>query len=202
MPTATVPLRSAVSSPTLSAASSTARRLRVACSAKARPASVGDDAAPGADEEVGAERLLELADLLGDRGLGDAQGLGGGGEGAELERRAEAADLLQRQKLSLWTAPSNQAYLAGCAAPIMTAMTRDVVIVGGGIAGLSAAWRLRHRDVLLLEAGDRLGGRMRSDPCGELLAQLRRAPVPGAGLAGRRDGARMRSRDRAGDRRA
>jgi oxygen-dependent protoporphyrinogen oxidase len=46
-------------------------------------------------------------------------------------------------------------------------MTRDVVIVGGGIAGLSAAWRLRHRDVLLLEAGDRLGGRMRSDSCGD-----------------------------------
>jgi protoporphyrinogen/coproporphyrinogen III oxidase len=46
-------------------------------------------------------------------------------------------------------------------------MTRDVVIVGGGIAGLSAAWRLRHRDVLLLEAGDRLGGRMRSDPRGD-----------------------------------
>src|SRR5919197_3479782 len=46
-------------------------------------------------------------------------------------------------------------------------MTRDVVIVGGGIAGLAAAWRLRHRDVLLLEAGDRLGGRLRSDPCGE-----------------------------------
>jgi oxygen-dependent protoporphyrinogen oxidase len=46
-------------------------------------------------------------------------------------------------------------------------VTRDVVIVGGGIAGLSAAWRLRHRDVLLLEAGDRLGGRMRSDVCGD-----------------------------------
>jgi oxygen-dependent protoporphyrinogen oxidase len=45
-------------------------------------------------------------------------------------------------------------------------MTRDAVIIGGGIAGLSAAWRLRHRDVLLLEAGDRLGGRMRSDPAG------------------------------------
>jgi oxygen-dependent protoporphyrinogen oxidase len=50
---------------------------------------------------------------------------------------------------------------------MMPAMTRDVVIVGGGIAGLSAAWRLRHRDVLLLEAGDRLGGRMRSEPSGD-----------------------------------
>jgi protoporphyrinogen/coproporphyrinogen III oxidase len=46
-------------------------------------------------------------------------------------------------------------------------VTRDVVIIGGGIAGLAAAWRLRHRDVLLLEAGDRLGGRMRSDARGE-----------------------------------
>ena len=46
-------------------------------------------------------------------------------------------------------------------------MTRDVVIIGGGIAGLSAAWRLRHRDVLLLEASDRLGGRMRSDVRGD-----------------------------------
>lgn len=49
----------------------------------------------------------------------------------------------------------------------MPPMTRDVVIVGGGIAGLSAAWRLRHRDVLLLEGGDRLGGRMRSDTAGD-----------------------------------
>ena len=45
-------------------------------------------------------------------------------------------------------------------------MTRDAVIVGGGVAGLAAAWRLRHRDILLLEAADRLGGRMRSEPSG------------------------------------
>ena len=44
---------------------------------------------------------------------------------------------------------------------------RDVVVVGGGIAGLTAAWRLRHRDVLLLEAEDRVGGRIRSDAHGE-----------------------------------
>jgi oxygen-dependent protoporphyrinogen oxidase len=49
----------------------------------------------------------------------------------------------------------------------MGRVTRDVVIIGGGIAGLAAAWRLRHRDVVLLEAGDRLGGRMRSDACGD-----------------------------------
>ena len=34
----------------------------------------------------------------------------------------------------------------------------DAVIVGGGIAGLSAAWDLRNRDVLVLEASDRPGG--------------------------------------------
>jgi oxygen-dependent protoporphyrinogen oxidase len=61
-------------------------------------------------------------------------------------------------------------------------VTHDVVIVGGGIAGLSAAWRLRHRDVLLLEAGDRLGGRMRSDACGEywLNHGAHLLPMPGS----------------------
>lgn len=38
----------------------------------------------------------------------------------------------------------------------------DAIIVGGGIAGLTAAWRLRHRRILLLEADDRVGGRMYS----------------------------------------
>jgi len=53
------------------------------------------DAAPCADEEVTAERLLELADLLRDRGLRHAEGVGRGGEGAEVDRRTEAADLLK-----------------------------------------------------------------------------------------------------------
>ncbi|CAN5132701.1 hypothetical protein BH09ACT13_BH09ACT13_12300 [soil metagenome] len=39
---------------------------------------------------------------------------------------------------------------------------RDVVVVGAGIAGLAAAWSLRDRDVLVLEAEDRVGGRMKS----------------------------------------
>ncbi|MEV0181809.1 NAD(P)/FAD-dependent oxidoreductase [Streptomyces sp. NPDC050625] len=40
---------------------------------------------------------------------------------------------------------------------------KDVVIVGGGIAGLAAGWRLRHWDTLLLESRDRVGGRIRSE---------------------------------------
>jgi oxygen-dependent protoporphyrinogen oxidase len=40
---------------------------------------------------------------------------------------------------------------------------KDVVIVGGGLAGLAAAWRLRHWDTVLLECGSRVGGRIRSE---------------------------------------
>ncbi len=39
----------------------------------------------------------------------------------------------------------------------------EVIIVGGGIAGMAAAWDLRDRDVVVLEAEDRVGGRMRSE---------------------------------------
>lgn len=48
----------------------------------------------------------------------------------------------------------------------MTARQVDAVVVGGGIAGLTSAWRLRHRDVLLLEADTRAGGRICSEPRG------------------------------------
>jgi oxygen-dependent protoporphyrinogen oxidase len=45
----------------------------------------------------------------------------------------------------------------------MTELDTEVVVVGAGIAGLAAAWRLRRRDVVLLEAADRVGGRLCSE---------------------------------------
>jgi protoporphyrinogen/coproporphyrinogen III oxidase len=42
----------------------------------------------------------------------------------------------------------------------------EVVVVGGGIAGLSAAWELRDRDIVVLEAEPRPGGRLMSEPRG------------------------------------
>ena len=38
----------------------------------------------------------------------------------------------------------------------------DVIVVGGGISGLAAGWTLRHRNLILLEAGARVGGRISS----------------------------------------
>jgi oxygen-dependent protoporphyrinogen oxidase len=40
----------------------------------------------------------------------------------------------------------------------------EVVVVGAGIAGLATAWQLRERDVLVLEAENRVGGRLYSLP--------------------------------------
>jgi protoporphyrinogen/coproporphyrinogen III oxidase len=42
----------------------------------------------------------------------------------------------------------------------------EVTIVGAGIAGLAAAWTLHDRKILVLEATDRVGGRLRSEPRG------------------------------------
>lgn len=44
---------------------------------------------------------------------------------------------------------------------------KDVIIIGGGLAGLSAAWRLKHHNILLLEAEDRIGGRVHSERRGD-----------------------------------
>ena len=53
-----------------------------------------------------------------------------------------------------------------------TAPEHDVVVVGAGIAGLAAAWELRDRNVLVLEAESRLGGRIRSEARGPLWLNL------------------------------
>lgn len=43
----------------------------------------------------------------------------------------------------------------------------EVVVVGAGLAGLTAAWALRDREVVVLEAGERIGGRIRSERRGD-----------------------------------
>ena len=58
---------------------------------------------------------------------------------------------------------------------------REVLVIGGGIAGLAAALRLRERDVVLLEAGPRLGGRLRSDPSGDYWMTYGAHLFPGPG---------------------
>jgi hypothetical protein len=59
------------------------------------------DPPTGADEQIRTERRLELANLLRDGGLGDPQMVGRGRERPELRGGTEAAELLQRHKLSL-----------------------------------------------------------------------------------------------------
>jgi oxygen-dependent protoporphyrinogen oxidase len=49
---------------------------------------------------------------------------------------------------------------------VATRETAETVVVGAGIAGLAAAWELRDRDVVVLEASDRVGGRLLSLPRG------------------------------------
>jgi protoporphyrinogen/coproporphyrinogen III oxidase len=60
---------------------------------------------------------------------------------------------------------------------------RDAVVVGAGIGGLAAAWDLRDRDVLVLEAADRLGGRVRSEPRGPYWLNLGAHVFSGPGSA-------------------
>jgi protoporphyrinogen/coproporphyrinogen III oxidase len=50
--------------------------------------------------------------------------------------------------------------------PPSSSEQREVVVLGAGIAGLSAAWELRDRDIVVLEAGPRVGGRIKSESRG------------------------------------
>ncbi len=54
----------------------------------------------------------------------------------------------------------------------MTESDVECVVVGGGIAGLTAAYRLREHSVLVLEASDRLGGRVQSQSQGDYWVNL------------------------------
>ena len=58
---------------------------------------------------------------------------------------------------------------------------KDVVVVGAGIAGLTAAWELRDLDTLVLEADDRVGGRIKSVDRGARWVSVGAHMFPGQG---------------------
>ena len=61
----------------------------------------GHDASPDPAEELDAELSLQIPDLLGDRRLGVAELLGGGGQRTVLVGGEEAAELVQRKHRNL-----------------------------------------------------------------------------------------------------
>ena len=74
---------------------------------------------------------------------------------------------VDQQRRRLLQGAGAGALLAGCQsmpAPMRAGKDGDVVIVGAGIAGLTAAWRLRQQGIAVrvFEAQERVGGRMLS----------------------------------------
>lgn len=60
-------------------------------------------------------------------------------------------------------------------------MKCEIAVLGGGMAGLVAAWTLRDHDVVLLEANDRLGGRVKSERRGDYYVNLGAQYMAGTG---------------------
>ena len=74
---------------------------------------------------------------------------------------------VDRQRRRLLQGAGASALLAGCQSlpsPMRSGIDDEVAIVGAGIAGLTAAWRLRQQGIAVrvFEAQDRVGGRMLS----------------------------------------
>lgn len=63
----------------------------------------------------------------------------------------------------------------------MNTPMHDVIIVGGGPAGMTAAWHLRDRDIAVLERNSVLGGRLKSHSRGEYWLNLGAHLFPAAG---------------------
>src|SRR5207248_584640 len=58
---------------------------------------------------------------------------------------------------------------------------KDVVVVGAGIGGLTAAWQLRDLDTIVLEMDDRVGGRIKSVERGSHWVSVGAHMFPGEG---------------------
>ena len=58
---------------------------------------------------------------------------------------------------------------------------KDVVVVGAGIAGLTAAWQLRDLDIVVLEAEEHTGGRIKSFERGDHWVSVGAHMFPGEG---------------------